>query len=179
MIRSCFTLALSAVLSLLVGNRLVAAPELKAGDKAPLFKAKNQAGEVFDLAGRGGKGWTVLYFYPKAETPGCTKQACAFRDRVEAIRGAGAEVYGISADTVAEQHVFHDKHGLRFDLIADPDGAIISAYGAAVMNGKQAKRWTFLLDDKLVIRWVEHDVDPLLDAQRIEAKIKALKAGKM
>ncbi|MBC7371215.1 MAG: peroxiredoxin, partial [Bdellovibrionaceae bacterium] len=76
--------------------------ELKVNEAAPVFTAKTQENKDFDLNSRKGK-WTVLYFYPKAGTPGCTKQACAFRDNIKKIRAQGADVVGISADTVAEQ----------------------------------------------------------------------------
>jgi peroxiredoxin Q/BCP len=148
--------------------------ELKENSRAPHFTAPNQDGKEFDLASREGKGWTVLYFYPKAGTPGCTKQACAFRDAIQTIRNLGAEVYGISADTVADQKAFHEKHGLKFDLLADPEAKIIELYGAKMPLVKISKRWTFLIDPKLNIRWIEHDVDPMLDAQKVADKIKEL-----
>jgi len=151
-----------------------AALALKVGDKAPLFSASTQDGTVFDLASREGKGWTVVYFYPMADTPGCTKQACAFRDAIKPIRELGAEVIGISADSVADQKAFHKKYSLNFDLIADQDGKIVASYGAAMPLTVRSKRWTFLVDRRLVIRWIETDVDPMLDAQRIKDKIQEL-----
>jgi thioredoxin-dependent peroxiredoxin len=150
--------------------------ELKAGDAAPLFTAKTQNGEVFDLASRKGQ-WTVLYFYPKAGTPGCTKQACAFRDGIKPIREEGAEVYGISADTVEAQAAFHQEHHLGFTLLADPDATVINAYGAKMLLLSMAKRWTFIIGPDLTIRQVERDVDPALDAQRVAASIASLKNG--
>jgi len=150
--------------------------ELKAGDPAPLFTAKTQDGEVFDLASRTGQ-WTVLYFYPKAGTPGCTKQACAFRDGIKTIRAEGAEVYGISADTVDAQAAFHGEHHLGFTLLADPDGTVINAYGAKTPLVTMAKRWTFIIGPDLTIRQVERDVDPALDAQRVATEIAKLKSG--
>jgi len=152
-----------------------AAPELKPGDAAPLFTAKTQSGEVFDLASRKGR-WTVLFFYPKAGTPGCTKQVCAFRDSVKTIRGEGAEVYGISADTVEDQAAFHQEHQLAFTLLADPDGTVIEAYGAKMPILNMSKRWRFIIDPELTIRQVEHDVDPAADAQRVAKEIARLKA---
>ena len=150
--------------------------ELKAGDAAPLFTAKTQAGEVFDLSSRKGQ-WTVLYFYPKAGTPGCTKQACAFRDAVNTIRAEGAEVYGISEDTVEAQAAFHTEHHLGFTLLADPDGTVVDAYGAKMPVLSMAKRWTFIIGPDLTIRQVERDVDPAMDAQRVAGEIVRLKGG--
>jgi len=150
------------------------AVELKVGDSAPLFSAQTQDGATFDLASRKGS-WTVLYFYPKAGTPGCTTQACAFRDSIKAIRAEGAEVYGISADTVAAQAAFKQEHHLDFTLLADPDDAVIDLYGAKMFFLSMSKRWTFLIDPQLVIRDIERDVDPAIDAQRVATAIAGLK----
>src|SRR4051794_39757977 len=113
MIRPMKTLIL---FSLLLPMSAFAAKALDVGDLAPKFSAKTQAGEEFTLASRAGK-WTVLYFYPKSETPGCTKQACTFRDKIQKIRDEGADVYGVSADTVDAQAAFHKHHNLNFTLI--------------------------------------------------------------
>lgn len=151
------------------------AAEPKQFDAAPLFKTQTQDGKEFDLASRK-NSWTVLYFYPKAGTPGCTKQACAFRDAIDQIHQQGAEVFGISADTVAEQAAFHKEHHLNFTLLADPEGKVIKMYGTKMDDKNLSKRWTFIIDPQLKIRWVEKDVDPALDAQRVAAEIKKLKA---
>jgi peroxiredoxin Q/BCP len=152
----------------------VQAAELKVGDKAPVFKAKTQTGADFDLSTRKGT-WTVLYFYPKAGTPGCTKQACAFRDSIDQIRAQGADVFGISADSVADQAAFHKEHSLNFTLLADPDNKIIDLYGSKMPMMKLSKRWTFIVDPELKIRWVEKDVDPAMDAMKVANEIKSLK----
>jgi peroxiredoxin Q/BCP len=156
--------------------RVGAAVELKAGDPAPLFSVQTQDGSEFDLAARKGQ-WTVLYFYPKADTPGCTKQACAFRDGIAVIRAEGAEVYGISTDTVQDQAAFHQKYHLGFPLLADPDGRVTNAYGAKMPSVTMSKRWTFIIDPTLTIRQVQRDVDPAIDAQRVATEIARLKKG--
>lgn len=150
------------------------AADLKLGDTAPTFTAKNQDGQTFDLNTRKGH-WTVLYFYPKAGTPGCTKQACAFRDSIKKIQAEGAEVYGVSADSVAAQKSFHTEHKLGFDLIADPDDKIIEMYGSKMPMLSMSKRWTFIINPELKIASIEKDVDPLLDAKRVAEKIVELK----
>ncbi len=147
---------------------------LKVGDDAPIFSATADTGKTFNLEKRRGD-WTVLYFYPKAGTPGCTKQACAFRDGIDAIKKTGAEVFGISRDTLKAQREFKKTHRLPFTLIADPHGEVISVYGTEGFLG-YSKRWTFLVDPALKIRWIEHDVDPALDAQRVAAELKKLQA---
>jgi peroxiredoxin Q/BCP len=109
----------------------------------------------------------VLYFYPKAGTPGCTQQACAFRDAIQTIREHNAEVYGISTDQVRRLQDFHQKHKLTFDLLSDPDAKVTEAYGVKMPLLPLAKRWTFIIDPALTIRHIEDEVDPALDAQRV------------
>lgn len=152
------------------------AANLKVGDPAPLFMAKTQANTDFSLVSRRGQ-WTVLYFYPQAGTPGCTTQACAFRDSIEKIHAQGAEVYGISADTVQEQADFAKKHHLNFTLIADPEDKVVNLYGSKMPALKLSKRWTFILDPDLKIRVIEKDVDPALDAEKVAQQIATLKAA--
>lgn len=151
------------------------AAEIAVGSPAPLFKTKTHAGEDFDLASRKGK-WTVLYFYPKADTPGCTKQACAFRDKIQQVRDLGAEVFGVSADSVEDQSKFHKKYNLNFTLLADKNADIINLYGTKMPMVKISKRWTFILDPELKIRAVEKDVDPTHDADYVTKVISDLKA---
>jgi len=155
----------------------VHAAELKVGDPAPLFIAKTHEGKDFDLKSRQGQ-WTVLYFYPKAGTPGCTKQACAFRDSIEKIRAQGADVIGVSADTVEEQLAFHKTHHLTFNLIADPEDQVIDLYGTKMMGLKVSKRWTFIIDPQLKIRRITKDVDPVVDSEKIAEQIAKLKGKK-
>ena len=168
-------IAILAVAAVVASNGR--ADSVEAGQDAPLFILPNQAGKEFALASRKGAGWTVLYFYPKAETPGCTKQACAFRDSIKLLRALDAEVYGISADTVQDQAAFHDHHQLQFDLLADPEGSVISQYGAKIPVIGLAKRWTFILDPDLKIRSIQKDVDPALDAKRVAEELKNLQHG--
>ncbi len=151
------------------------AAELKVGDSAPPFTAKAQDGTPFALKSREGK-WTVLYFYPKADTPGCTKQACAFRDQIEKIHALQAEVIGVSADTVEAQAAFAKKHHLTFPLLADADGKVIAFYGTKMPVVNLSKRWTFILDPNLIIRKIDKDVDPVRDADRTAAEIARLRA---
>ena len=148
------------------------------GKPAPLFELKNQDGKVFKLADRKGQGFTVLFFYPKAGTPGCTKQACAFRDSIKVIREKGAEVYGISADSVESEKKFHDEHKMTFDLLSDADAKVIELYDVKMPVVSMAKRQTFILNSDLVV--VEHfdDVDPSLDAKNVAQAIERLKMKK-
>lgn len=144
---------------------------LKAGSDAPLFTATLHSGKEFKLSDRKGKGWTVLYFYPKAETPGCTTQACAFRENVNILREYQTEVYGISTDDVTAQKKFHDKEKLKFDLIADPEAKVTEMYSVKMPLVKIAKRWTFIVDPELKIRWINDNVDPAKDPLIVKDKL--------
>ncbi len=155
----------------------VNADTLTIDQPAPQFQLKTQDGTEFSLALRQGNGWTVLYFYPKAGTPGCTTQACAFRDSIQAIRNQHAEIYGISTDEVKSLLDFHQKHKLSFTLLSDPDAKVTDAYGVKMPVLKMAKRWTFIIDPTLVIRQIDDDVDPAIDAQRVVEKLKQLQAA--
>lgn len=155
-------------------SSIATAANLSVNDAAPVFATQNQAGFPFDLNSRRGK-WTVLYFYPKAGTPGCTKQACAFRDSIKKIRDQGAEVYGVSGDSIKELFEFHKEHNLNFDLLSDPKAKILESYGTKMFGLNISKRWTFILDPKLVIRSIDKDVDPVLDADKVAKKIAELK----
>jgi peroxiredoxin Q/BCP len=167
----------AALLPAFVSFSETAHAETFVGKPAPLFIAKNQDGKEFKLESRKGQGYTVLFFYPKAGTPGCTKQACAFRDSIKVIRDQGAMVYGISADDVAAQKKFHDEHKMTFDLISDADGKIIKMYDVKMPVVSMAKRQTFILDSALIVRKHFEDVDPSLDAKNVAAAITELKAG--
>ncbi len=101
---------------------------LKVGDKAPDFEGVDQNGEVISLQGLKGKK-VVLYFYPKDDTPGCTKQACNLRDNYAELQQAGYEVVGVSPDPVARHKKFEAKYELPFRLLADPEKQVIESYG--------------------------------------------------
>jgi peroxiredoxin Q/BCP len=116
----------------------------------------------------------VLYFYPKAGTPGCTTQACAFRDAIQAIRRQNAEVYGISTDELQDLAEFHRQHQLTFQLLSDADATVTEAYGVKMPILTLAKRRTFILDPSLTIRRIDDDVDPALDAQRVARMLEQL-----
>ena len=141
------------------------------------FSLKNQDGKLIKLSDRKGVGYTVVYFYPKADTPGCTKQACAFRDSISVIRKQGAEVYGVSVNTVEEQKAFHTKNNLNFDLLADADGAVTKLFKveSKIPLIKMARRDTFILDENLKVRRHFENVDPALDAKTVAAAIEELR----
>ena len=153
------------------------AEALKVGSPAPLFTVKTHEGKEFKLSDRKDKGWTVLYFYPKAGTPGCTTQACAFRDSINVIRKEGAEVFGMSSDDVSELGKFHKEHKLSFTLLSDPKAEVISSFGVKMPVLSMAKRWTFIVDPALKVRYVNDNVDPALDAKMVAETLVKLKAA--
>ena len=116
-----------------------------------------------DLTGRK----TVLYFYPKDDTPGCTKEACAFRDRMDDYRGAGIQVYGVSLDSPESHRRFREKHNLNFPLLTDVDGRAAEALGVLRENREAANRVTFLLDPDGKIANVYPEVSPETHADEI------------
>jgi peroxiredoxin Q/BCP len=160
-------------------SAVAASRPLKVGDKAPGFTTTQDDGSEFLLASRKDKGWTVLYFYPKAETPGCTAQACAFRDSVKLIRAKNAEVYGVSTDSPAKLAAFRKKHNLNFPLLSDENAKVVSLYGVKMPVVDIAKRWTFLIDPQLNVRWIDNAVDPAKDAANVATKLAELQASKV
>lgn len=129
-----------------------AAEPIAEGAAVPTVSCVDQAGKEVKLAESAAKGYALVYFYPKADTPGCTKQACSLRDSYEAITEKGVKVYGVSMDTVEAQKAFADKYKLPFTLLADKEGKVADAFGVPHLAGF-AKRQAFLfLDGKLVWR---------------------------
>ena len=116
----------------------------------------------------------VLYFYPKDDTPGCTKEACSLRDGNAALKAAGAVVLGVSSDDIKSHEAFAAKYHLPFSLLADPDQAIIKAYGVKMFGLGFAKRVTFVIDRKGVIRKIFKDVKPEGHDQEVLAAVKNL-----
>jgi peroxiredoxin Q/BCP len=145
----------------------------KEGDKAPPFKLKSHLGETVSLSSLKGK-WVVLYFYPKDDTPGCTREACGFRDDSAALKKAGAVVLGVSPDSLASHEKFADKYHLPFPLLSDDGHQVADAYGAygdKVLYGRKFKgmiRSTFLIDPKGRIAkvWPKVKVDGHVDKVR-------------
>ncbi|MEM0272046.1 MAG: peroxiredoxin [Thermoprotei archaeon] len=119
---------------------------LRVGDKAPLFEGVTDTGVRFSIADWLGKTNLVVYFYPKDDTPGCTREACAFRDSWDKLAGYDAMVIGVSSDSVESHQTFKKKYGLPFTLISDPNGKIRELYG--VKGLLIPPRVTFVIDKK-------------------------------
>jgi peroxiredoxin Q/BCP len=129
-------------------------PALAVGDFTPPFTAVLQDGSRFDSASVLGKKLVVLFFYPKDNTPVCTKEACAFRDSYEKFTAAGAEVIGVSSDSPATHRAFAEKHRLPFPIISDHDRALRKLFGVPNPLGLIPGRVTYVIDRQGVVRLV-------------------------
>ena len=151
---------------------------LSVGDRAPEFKTKDQDGEAVSLKDFKGKK-VVLYFYPKDDTPGCTKEACSFRDGFGAFRRRKIEVLGVSVDDEKSHKKFAEKYSLPFRLLADPDKKIVKGYGVwgeKSMYGRKymgTNRVTYVIDEKGKIAAVWPKVKPEGHAEEILEAITA------
>src|ERR1039457_405743 len=131
--------------------------ELKVGDKAPPFSLKSNDGRTYSLSDYKSK-WVVFYFYPKDDTPGCTKEACSFRDNFSQFNKLGIQVFGVSVDDETSHSAFSKKFNLPFPLLADTSKAVSKGYGA-LSRGIMSDRFTFLIKPDQTIGHVFHKVN--------------------
>ena len=124
------------------------------GSKAPDFTLPSQSGEMVSLKEFLGEKVVILYFYPKDDTPGCTKEACAFRDEHEEFGKLDAEVIGVSSDSVESHRRFAEKHDLSFTLLSDEGGKVRKLYGVSNTFGIFPGRVTYVIDEAGVVRYV-------------------------
>lgn len=155
---------------------------LEVGDEAPAFSLPDADGNTVKLSDYRGKK-LVVYFYPAASTPGCTKQACAFRDSLSQLNDAGIDVVGISPDKPEKLAKFRDNEKLTFPLLSDPDREVLTAWGAfgeKTMYGKTVQgviRSTFLVDEKGKIAQAQYNVKAASTASFIAKKILPFSAS--
>ena len=128
--------------------------EVKVGDKAPDFTLPSQMGDNVTLSEFFGKKNIVLYFYPKDESQGCTREACTFRDSYEVLTSLGAEVLGVSSQSVESHKSFATHHGLPFILLSDTDHKVRQLYGVPSTMGIIPGRVTYIIDKKGVVRHI-------------------------
>ncbi len=149
------------------------------GDPAPDFSLRDQSGTTRSLSAYRGK-WVVLYFYPKDDTPGCTTEACQFRDDYFHAKKLGAEILGVSIDNTDSHAAFAKKYSLPFPLLADTDGAVAKQYGAlwGVRPLRFARRHTFLIDPQGKIAKIYRSVDPDTHSREVVGDLKVLQAKK-
>lgn len=146
---------------------------LKEGDKAPDFILPSDEGKTISLSDFESKSNVVLYFYPKDKTPGCTKQACNFRDNLEEFKNLNTEVLGVSVDDVESHESFKEKENLNFILLADSDKEVSKKYGVLNLIGV-ASRVTFVIDKSGVIRKIYDKVDVDENYKEILVLLKTL-----
>ncbi len=145
------------------------------GGPAPEFELPDQDGQLHALEDYRDQ-WVVLYFYPKDETPGCTTEACEFRDNIYAFRKLNAQILGVSLDDVESHKAFAENHGLPFPLLADTDGMAADAYGVKtrMFGMKVAKRQTFIIDPEGVVAKHYREVKPETHPEQVLADLANL-----
>ena len=146
----------------------------KVGDKAPDFSVTASDGTTLHLKDAIGKGNIILYFYPKDDTPGCTKEACGIRDTLDEFKGLKATVFGVSFDTVESHRNFIAKYKLPFVLLADTNKAVAKLYGVADDSSRFASRATFVIDKAGKIIFVDPKVNPATHAEELRSVLKGL-----
>ena len=147
--------------------------KVKVGDNAPDFEGPTTEGKTLGLKDFLGKKNVVLYFYPKDDTPGCTKEACSFRDNLQPIRSLGAEILGVSVDSVESHKKFSTKFSLPFPLISDKEKRIAKAYGVLRVTGT-TNRVTFIIDKNGKITKIFPKVDVSKHTEEVVAAIKEI-----
>lgn len=173
-----------------------AKPKLKVGDEVPEFSASDQKGKTWKFSDIKGKKMLVVFFYPAAMTPGCTKQACAFRDDKQVLADMGIEVIGISGDNSEGLGFFTKAHQLNFTLLADENGTIADTFGVpnkkkkqsitrkvdgkdeVLTRGTTSRRWTFLIDKQGKVAYINQKVNAAKDSESIQAIAKKLVSQK-
>lgn len=151
------------------------------GNTAPDFSLLDQDEKPHTLSNYRGR-WVLLYFYPKDDTPGCTKEACMLRDTFPRFENVHADVFGVSKDSVASHKKFAEKYNLPFPLLADTEGAVVNAYGVwgkKKMMGREYDgifRTSFLIDPDGVIKKVYESVKPEIHAEQVLEDLKAFGA---
>ena len=172
-------LALLSVLTIAVGlSAARSAEQVAAGDPAPDFELRDQNGQLHAIEDYRGK-WVALYFYPKDGTPGCTTEACEFRDNIFAFRRLNCQILGVSLDDEESHKAFAEEHGLPFPLLADTSGAAADAYGVKtrMLGMTMAKRQTFLIDPEGRVAKHYADVDPDTHSGEIIADLEELQSA--
>ncbi|HVU17364.1 MAG TPA: peroxiredoxin [Candidatus Didemnitutus sp.] len=150
------------------------ADPLKVGDAAPAVTATTETGATLNFGDVYKKGYTLVYFYPKADTSGCTAQGCSLRDDYGELTKHGVTVIGVSHDTVAAQKAFKDKYSFPFSLIADPDESTSKAFGVPDITGtKLTQRQAYLIDKNGKVVWCDYKAKT---TQQAEDVMKALTA---
>jgi peroxiredoxin Q/BCP len=170
------SITLLAVCALALAAPLAFAQDApQVGDKAPKVKGVNQDGNKWNLDDEISKKIVLLYFYPKDDTPGCTKEACGLRDRIGDLKSEGVDVIGVSFDSVESHQKFIFKYDLSFPLIADTEGKIADAYSARMAPGrKMDRRVSFLIGLDGRIHHITDSPNPAVHLEEMQRAIKDL-----
>jgi len=150
--------------------------KVKVGDSAPDFEGPTSDGARLGLKDFIGKKNVVLYFYPKDDTPGCTKEACSFRDNMDSVRKMSAEIIGVSLDSVESHKKFASKYKLPFPLISDKEKRIAEAYGVLKDTGTSASRVTFIIDKAGRVAKIFPKVDVTKHTEEVVEALKAIRS---
>ncbi len=170
-------ISIMSAAALLISGASVLAEQVQMGDPAPDFELTDQSGQLHSIEDYRGK-WVALYFYPKDDTPGCTTEACEFRDNIFAFKNLNCQILGVSLDDVDSHKEFAEKYRLPFPLLADTTGSTADAYGvkSKYMGMSVAKRQTFLIDPDGNVAKHYEKVDPDTHSQQVLADLEALGA---
>lgn len=153
------------------------APPLDVGDAAPVISGVTHDGTTLSLGDVYARGYTLVYFYPKADTPGCTAQGCSLRDAYEELCDKGVAVIGVSTDGVEAQRAFREKHRLPFTLIADTDRAVARAFRVPTTFGF-ASRQSFLIDPAGRVVWVDRTAGTTKQAHDVLAALESVRRSR-
>ncbi len=173
-----FLATLTLLIATAAGLQATAADQVTVGQPAPEFELADQDGQLHSLEDYRDR-WVVLYFYPKDETPGCTTEACEFRDNIFAFREMNAQILGVSLDDVGSHKNFSEKYDLPFPLLADTDGTTADAYGVKTKFAGMtvAKRQTFIIDPDGIIAKHYEKVKPATHSTEVISDLKSLTAA--
>ncbi len=150
---------------------------------APDFSLSDQTGHIHTLAGYVGK-WLILYFYPKDDTPGCTVEACNFRDNTATLNEMGVSVLGISKDSISSHSKFQEKHKLNFPILSDESGVVCEAYGVLKEKSMFGKKYmgisrdTFIINPESEIAKEYRNVNPLIHVNQVKTDLETLMSVK-
>ena len=172
-----FLATLTLLFAITLGLQVIAADQVVVGQPAPEFELPDQEGQLHSLEDYRDR-WVVLYFYPKDGTPGCTTEACEFRDNIFAFREINAQILGISLDDVESHKSFAEDHNLPFPLLADPEGTAADAYGVKTKFAGMtvAKRQTFIIDPVGNIAKHYEQVKPATHSAEVLSDLETLTA---
>lgn len=176
--KSVLTLAVAALFA--AGPLALAedAPVAKEGEKAPEFKLKGTDDKEYSLKDFVGKKAVVIAWFPKADTPGCTKECQSMKDNGERIRAFDVAYFAASVDPVEDNKKFVEKFGYDFPILSDPEKKVATAYGVVDEKQPRARRWTFFIDKDGVVRSIDKNVNTTAHGEDIAKKLEELKVAK-